>query len=256
MNRLCAIFCVWGDANDLIDYSLDNILPCVDGVLIVYSNKSNFGNYREFYTSIDSVKIKSFNWEPDLRFQPHYNETAKRQHGLEKAKEGGFTHFIFIDGDEFYHDHELIKDRQRVYDNDLNGLVHRLKVLFKKPTLMCDDHTLVPGIQKLYPGTKTGNYRDFPFAYDKEGNAHIDPCRRLNHYQKVEMSESYMIHASWVRSDFEIKIQNSSARNNLRKSSINKDLNQAAPNVYNEFYRQALVEVPNWFGLPYFHENA
>jgi len=247
---------IWGDANDLIDYSLDNILPCVDGVIIIYSNKSNFGNYREFYTSIDDYKIKSFNWEPDHSFMPHYNETAKRQYGLEKAKELGFTHFIFSDFDEFFHDQDFIRDKRRVYDNDLNGLVHRLKVLFKKPTLICDDHTLIPGIQRLTPNTKTGNYRDFPFAYDKEGNAHIDPCRRLNHYTKVEMSDSVMIHASWLRSDYELKIQNSSARNNLNKSSIYRDIEKADAGVYNEFYRQTLQECPNWFDLPFFHENA
>src|ERR1044071_1404648 len=143
MKKLCAIFCVWGDSNDLIDYSIDNILPCVDGVLLIYSNKSNFGNYREFVTSIEDFKIQSFNWEPNISYMPHYNETAKRQFGLDKAKELGFTHFIFVDGDEMYHDHEFIQDKKRVYQNDLNGLVHRLKVYFKKPTLVCDDHTLV-----------------------------------------------------------------------------------------------------------------
>lgn len=250
MNRLCAIFCVWGDSNDLIDYSIDNILPCVDGVLIIYSNKSNFGNYREFFTSIDDFKVKQFNWEPNTNYLPHYNETAKRQFGLDKAKELGFTHFIFVDGDEFYHDHEFIQDKKIVYENDLNGVVHRLKVLFKKPTLWCEDHTLVPGICKLTPNTKTGNFRDFPFAYDADGNGHIDPCRRLNYRDKVEMSDHYMIHASWLRSDYELKIQNSSARNNLRKSSIYKDLENAEPGVWNEFYRQTLRECANYFNLP------
>jgi hypothetical protein len=47
-----------------------------------------------------------------------------------------------------------------------------------------------------------------------------------------------------------LKIQNSSARNNLRKSSIYKDLENAAPEVWNEFYRQTLQECPNYFDLP------
>lgn len=250
MNRLVAIFCVWGDSNDLIDYSLDNILPCVDGVIIVYSHKSNFGNYREFFTSIQDEKIVLYNWEPNTSHMPHYNETEKRQFGLEKAKQAGFTHFIFLDHDEFYHDHEFIEDKKRVYEQNLNGIVHPLKVLFKKPTLWCHDHTLVPGICRLYPYTKTGNFHDFPFNRDKDGNAHIDPCRRLNYKDGIEMSEHYMIHASWVRSDYELKIQNSSARNNLRKSSIYKDLHDAAPGVFNHFYRQTLQECPNYFNLP------
>jgi hypothetical protein len=250
MNRLVAIFCVWGDSNDLIDYALDNILPCVDGVIIVKSDKSNYGNYRELYTSIDSPKIKTYSWEPNMSHMPHYNETAKRQFGLEKAKDLGFTHFIFLDGDEFYKDHEFIQDKQRVYSERLNGMVYRLKVLFKKPTLMCDDHTLVPGICRLDPTIRTGGFKEFPFAYDKDGNGHIDPCRRLNYRTGIVMSEHYMYHASWVRSDFEIKINNSSARNNLKKSSIYRDLSSAAPNSYNEFYRQNLVECPNYFNLP------
>jgi hypothetical protein len=250
MNKLVAIFCVWGDSNDLIDFSLDNILPCVEGVIIVKSDKSNFGNYRQFYTSIEDPKITTFSWEPDLYQQQHFNETAKRQFGLDKAKELGFTHFLFVDGDEFYKDHEFIQEKKRVYETGINGVVHRLKVLFKKPTLMCDDHTLVPGISKLNRDTRTGNFRDFPFAYDNDGNAHIDPCRRLNYRSGIEMSEFYMYHASWVRSDFHIKIDNSSARNNLRKSSIYRDLDNAEPGVYNEFYRQNLDECPNHFNLP------
>lgn len=249
MKRLCAIFCVWGDSNDLIDYAIDNILPCVDGVIIIYSNTSNFGNYKEFYSSIDDFKIKPFNWEPNLSYMPHYNETAKRQFGLDKAKELGFTHFIMMDGDEFYHDHEFIQDKKLVYENDLNGIVHKLKVLFKKPTLMCDDHTLVNGICKLTPSTKTGNYRQ-PLAYDADGNAHIDPCRRLNVTSGFQMSEHYMYHASWIRSDYELKIKNSSARNNLSKSTIYEDLYKADVGVYNEFYRQTLQSCPNYFNLP------
>lgn len=250
MNRLAAIFCVWGDSNDLIDYSLDNILPCVDGVIIIYSNKSNFGNYKEFYTRVEDSKIKSFNWEPEPSYMPHYNETAKRQYGLDQAKQLGFTHFIFVDGDEMYKDHEFIKDKQLVYDNDLNGIVHRLKVFFKKPTYVMDDHTIVPGICRLTPNTKTGNFRDFPYNLDSEGNAHIDPCRRLNYKDGIIMSEHFMYHFSWLRSDFNMKIENSSARNNLRRSSIHKDLAQAAPNVWNEFYRQTIQECPNYFNIP------
>ena len=42
--KLCAIYNVWDDW-DLLKYSIDNITPLVDGVIVVYSEKSNFGEF-------------------------------------------------------------------------------------------------------------------------------------------------------------------------------------------------------------------
>lgn len=251
MNKLAAIFCIWGDANDLINQAIENIVPCVDSVIVVYSNRSNFG--QDLQVKLEKhPKTEVWNLEPGRALSPHKNETAKRNYGINIAKKQGYTHFVVMDFDEFYKQDEFHVEKERIYSQDLNGSVCRLKVLFKRPTLCCDDHTLVPFIHKLGPNTMSGDFHNYPFAYDSKNHAHIDPTRRLNYTTGVEMSDIYMYHASWIRSDFEMKIQNSAARANLQRSSIYKDLAAAAPGIYNNFYRQTLQECPNYFNLPLF----
>lgn len=246
--KTAAIFCVWGDANEMIDKSIENILPCVDGIIVVYSNVSNFGEQLPFVVG-KHAKTELWNLEPGLNMAPHKNETAKRNYGINLARKAGYTHFIVMDFDEFYKQDEFMAEKERIERDNTNGLVCRLKVHFKLPTLCCDDHTLVPFIHKLGPNTLSGDFRDYPFAYDAQGHAHIDPTRRLNYTSGVEMSEMVMHHMSWIRSDYSLKINNSAARGNLQRSSIYKDLDNAAPGVYNNFYRQPLKECPNYFNL-------
>jgi hypothetical protein len=248
MNRTAAIFCIWGDANDMIHQAIENIVPCVEGVIVVYSNISNFG--QELPVKMEKhPKTEWWNLEPGRALPPNKNETAKRNYGINIARKQGYTHFIVMDFDEFYLRDEFMQEKERIERDNLNGLVCRLKVHFKVPTLCCDDHTLAPFIHKLGTDTASGDFRQYPFAYDEKGHAHIDPTRRLNYYTGIQMSQIYMHHFSWVRSDFNVKIQNSAARYNLEKSSIYADLEAAAPGVYNNFYRQTLEECPNYFNL-------
>lgn len=250
--KICAIYNVWSDGLDLLKASVDNILPVVDEVIIVFSNYSNYGHFIAFQCLNPHPKVRYVNFEPNQNQTPHDNECAKRNWGLTIAKELGFTHFIGMDADEFYIQNEFWVQRQILeVRGDLVGMVCKTKVYFKSPTLTVGlDHTLVPFIHKITPGLKFQlNSKDYPFAYDSEGHAHIDPTRRLNITSGVEMSPIVMHHFSWVRSDYNLKIENSAARKNLRKSSIYKDLDKAAPGVYNEFYRKEIQACPNIFNL-------
>lgn len=253
--RLAAIYNVWADGLDLLHHSIMNLCPVVDGIIVVWSEKSNFGavdkGIVDYMIRADlPPKVTFYQHEPNLSLQPHENETKKRNYGLEIARKLEYTHFLMCDSDEFYIQSEFRREKERIERDSLNGLVCRLKVLFKKPTLSIDDHTLVPFIQRLSSTVSVGAFKHYPFAFDEAGNAHIDPTRRPSHTNRVEMSDIFMYHASWVRSDYEKKIQNSSARKNLIKSSIYKDLAHAAPGAFNEFYRGNLVECENTFNLP------
>lgn len=249
--RLIAIYNVWADGLDLLKPSVENILPVADEVLIVFSNYSNYGHYIPFRCLDPHERITYSNFEPNLNQSPHVNECEKRNHGLRVAKERGFTHFIGMDADEFYEQEPFRIEKYRIERQDLAGVVCPIKVYFKSPTLTVGfDHTLVPFIHKVTPGLKFElNNKTYPFAYDEEDHAHIDPTRRLNITHGVEMSSVIMHHYSWLRSDYNLKIENSAARNNLRKSSIYKDLDAAAPGVYNHFYRKELVSCENIFNI-------
>jgi glycosyltransferase involved in cell wall biosynthesis len=251
--KLTAIFNVWSDCLDTFDQSLKNISPLVDEVIVVWSEQSNYfvkdTQLREYLASADIPEnCTLIQWEPEKGRQVHENETKKRNFGLNRAIERGANYFLMMDGDEFYIPEEFKAEYQRIQDKGLNGLVCRTKVLFGDPGLYVNDHTLVPFIQKVTPTIALGSFRQYPYAYDKNG-PHIDPTRRTNQVRKVEMSEIYMYHASWIRHDYMKKVKNSAAKNNLLKSTIFNDLARAKEGYYCEFYRDTLKPIANHFNL-------
>lgn len=253
--KVAAIFNIWNDCTELLGNAITS-MPAHE-IIIVWSKYSNRGEQtNETYFHQDNWgdggdlgAVHYIQCEPNSFGNPHESETRKRNAGLEKAKELGCTHFIICDSDEFYDWDEMMATWRHVDDNNLNGIVHPLKVYVGKPTLWCEDHTLVPGIQKLYPDTQLGNFRNYPFAYDAKGNAHIDPTRRTNQTTGIEMSPFYMHHMSYVRRDIDLKIRNSSA--NLRRSeaAIKRDIANAAPGYMSELYHRELKESENLFGI-------
>ena len=257
--KLCAIYNVWDDWY-MFKWSLRSIIPLVDGIFIVYSDSSNFGEKAGLPPlQPDSEWLRFFKCEPDLSKSPRDNETAKRNFGLQKARELGYTHFLMMDADEFYDPNEFLNEKKRIEENDLLGLVCRVKCYFKSPTLTIGyDTTLVPFIHKITPGLRFEFNRNYPFAwtsldgiaFTERKQIRIDPTRSMNINSGVEWSDITMHHYSWVRSDIKKKIRNSTARQNIEKSSIVSDYVNASPGYFCEFYGRTLEETPNVFGLP------
>jgi hypothetical protein len=102
--RLCAIYNVWSDALDLLEHSIENISPVVDGVIVVWSELSNYGTYdasvKMFADHYPNKKAKFYQCEPQKYAEPFNNERHKRNFGLDKARQLGYTHFIMMDSDE------------------------------------------------------------------------------------------------------------------------------------------------------------
>lgn len=251
--KLAVIFNAWADGLDLLQYSIENKLPLCDGIIVVWSNKSNYGQIddrMEAFTRKEChPKVTFYRCEPQIGIRPHDNERNRRNFGLNIAREQGYTHFLMADCDEFYDRDEFLQDKQYLEQKNLKGMVCHTRVYFKKPTLSVPDHTLVPFIHKITPQLKFINFADYPFAYI-DGHAMIDPTRRLNIKDGIEMASITMHHYSWVRSDYNLKIENSSASANIKRSTIWKDLEHAEDGYYCEFYRNKLVNCPNYFGLP------
>lgn len=251
--RLCAIYNVWSDCIDLLEKSIENIIPVVDGVIVIYSHTSNYGQRIEFVFPNSDIlgnpKVTFIRAEPIPGHLPSFNETIKRNFGIDKAKKEGYTHCLIMDSDEFYIQDEVRQEKARIERDNLNGLVCRLKVYIAKPTLWCEDHTLIPFIQKLTKEVSVGDFKWYPFAYDEQRQAHIDPTRRPSHRDKVEMSDIYMHHFSYVRKDMELKISSSTA--NLRRSRevIYRDLENAKPGYISELYHRELKECEDIFNI-------
>lgn len=258
--KLAAIFCVWDDW-DMLDHALENIRSCFDGVIIIGSEYSNFGEYSDIPDHFRHIGMNQrdyfFKWEPIKSKSPAENETAKRNYGLEIARKAGYTHFIMMDADEFYNSDEFNVEKEKFkFNHTLNGMVCRIQTYFGSPELTIgDEGTLVPFIHRITPGLKHEFNRRYPFAWQNR-NIRIDPTRQLNIYDGVEMSEITMHHYSWIRKDYAKKIRNSTARVNLEKSTVMQDLALAKEGGYCNFYRKVLRRVPNYFNIPYYGELA
>jgi hypothetical protein len=252
--KLAAIYNTWGD-EDLLKKSIDNILPVVDLVIVVYSSTSNFGeklpSKGECIMIWTNEPVFFKRMEPDLKKTARQNETAKRNYGLEVARELGATHFLTMDADEFYERETFLKDKERFHvESELQGLIATCTTYFKSPTLSIGlDITMVPFIHKLTPTIKHEFNRRYPFAWEGR-SIRVDPTRSLNIDTGVHLAESTMHHMSWVRSDINRKIRNSSAKTNLERSTVLTDYVQAKEGYYCQFYGKVLTRVPNRFNIP------
>lgn len=247
--KLCAIYCVWGDY-DLLYHSTENIKPLVDGIIIIASEKSNYGEQCDL-PAIWKIGFGEFFVREPQFSHPMNSETDKRNYGLKIAREQGYTHFLMMDADEFWNPIAFQKAKERFHvEPDLQGLVCQTQVFFKKPTLTIGlDTTLVPFIHKLTHTIKHEFNRRYPYAWEGH-QIKIDPTRSLNIDSGVKMDEAVMFHMSWVRKDYEKKIRNSTARANIEKSTIRQDLLLAKEGYYCKFYGKVLHAVPNYFNLP------
>jgi len=250
--RLAAIYNVWNDW-DWLEISTKNIVPLVDGVIIIASEKSNWG---EISTIPEQWKDKVIIREPFFN-HPLNCETDKRNFGLQEARKVGYTHFISLDADELYEAEPFLRAKEAFENEDLKGMVCRTQVYFKSPRLTLGlDHTLVPFIHKLTPTIRHEFNKHYPYAWER-GNIHIDPSRSLNINSGVIMSDVIMHHYSWVRADYEKKIRNSTARNNILKDkTLLTSLRHGKEGDYIEFYRTRLARATVDFGIPEIYEAS
>jgi len=247
--KLAAIYNVWDDW-DLLKLSYQNIRTMVDGVIIVYSVYSNYGEKSDYNNGFysDCHMILS---DPIKSLSVRENETLKRNKGLDAAKKQGYTHFLMMDADEFYEPEAFLKEKERFKNPDLLGLVCGLKCYFMEPTLTVPDKTLVPFIHKITPNLKFEWNVKYPFAFEGvRREIRIDPTRQMNISSGVEWSDITMHHMSWVRSDVRKKIRNSTARQNIEKSTIVRDYVNAKEGYFCEFYRAKIESCENLFNLP------
>ncbi len=243
--KLCAIYNVWDDY-DWLYLSTERMRPLVDGIIIIASEYSNYGEWSPIpFWGRDIV----FEYTVPKGNDARTNETQKRNMGLSQAKRLGYTHFLIMDADEVYEPESFLNEKERFRNPNLLGLVCGLKCFFKLPTLTVPDRTLVPFIHKLTPTIECEFNRKYPFAWI-DGQIRIDPTRSLNINSGVEWSEIVMFHYSWCRSDVRKKIRNSTARQNIEQSTIVEDYINAKPGYFCEFYKAKLEVCENVFNLP------
>lgn len=262
--RLVSIINVWADAVELLPHCVQNMCDCgVNGVIIIWSEASNYGEIKKDYFKIDCFDKNGLQFIHLFQREPFFNhpmncETDKRNYGLDKARELGFTHFLTMDQDEFYEPEKFKKVRKYIEDKSLKGIVCPSNVYFKSPKLTIGrDSTLVPFIHELQPRIKHEFNRSYPFSWIK-GQIRIDPTRSLSINTGVEYTEEVVMHhMSYVRRDIQMKIRNSSARGNIQKSkTLLNDLKHSKEGDFVEFYRATLRRSELDFGIPEFYDTT
>lgn len=239
--KLAAIYNCW-DGIELLRGSMECMKKHVDVFIIVFQNVSNYG---EHYRPLGDMYLKGLNYRLKL-YNPEIgqgfkNEAAKRNLGIQTAREYGCTHFLHVDCDEYYED--FGKAKQQFIDSGAEGSVCQMYTYFKKPTLRFEkeDNYYVPFIHELRPETVAGG-ASYPY--------YVDPTRRINTLNVVEIDER-MHHFSYVRRDIIMKVKNSSAKMNIERSQLLEDYysDKVAPGYYVKDFKQKLIEVPNIFNI-------
>lgn len=241
--KLACIYNVW-DGVELLRGSMLCRKNDVDLFIIVYQEISNFG---EKYNPLPYIDVDGFNNIVLIKYTPNSvegtkNEIAKRNLGLNIAKENNCTHFLFSDCDEYFEDFKQAKD---LYIKSAHGgSVCKILTYFQKPTLRFKntDNYYVPFIHKLSTDTTAG-VRQYPY--------YVDPTRRVNEVSVINLKSIFMHHFSWVRRDIRMKVRNSSAKKNIEKSNLIKDYFNSylkAGDIIKD-YDQVLVETKNIFNI-------
>lgn len=234
------------DCGELLPYAVAQWKKCGIDVMIVYSNASNYGvltNNTAFLMAPEFKECHIIKREPLPGLPPADNERYKRNEGLKEARRLGYSHYISCDCDEMYEPFEI--------DFDAWGTVVPCKTYFKSPNLTIGlDRTLVPFVHRITPTLKHEWNKRYPFAWDKTG-IRIDPTRQMNITEGVVFNQNIICHhLSWVRKDFQTKINNSTARDNIKRSTILNDLLVAKEGSYCEFYQRRLERSNVSFGVP------
>lgn len=252
--RIVALYVVW-DGVELLKHSIRIMRPVVDDIMIVFSNTSNYGEFKDTFEEIRQAGVGTvtlYNFEPIKGLNPSDNERMKRNFILNEAKKAGFTHFIMLDCDEFYERDKFLNEWARFHINpDLKGMVASTEVYFKSPTLSAGkDRTLVPFIHKITSDLAFVWNKQYPFAWiDRE--IRIDPTRQMNITEGVIWTAGiHMHHMSWVRKDIKMKIRNSTARANIMKSDVVQEYILADVDYFCKFYGNSLVRALVDFNIP------
>lgn len=244
--KLAAIINVW-DGEELFAGAVKCIKDHVDLVVVIWQTYSNFGERHDPHDAIVKALV-------DVKCQIHIqgyiplerggmkNERTKRDIGLDIARGGNCTHFIFIDTDEYYEDFGKLK--QLYIESGKEGSYSKLYTYFKKPTLRFEnpDNYFVPLIHKLKDDTVAG-VGTYPVF--------VDPTRKVVCKDYAELP-IFMHHFSWVRKDVERKARNSSAVRNIQRTTLVQDClsdETKAGSLIRDYQNMHLIEVPNQFNI-------
>lgn len=216
------------DGEELLIYSIKQIRPHVDYIVVVAQEVSNFNflnlNLRQKLTELESLGLIDYiQWyEPIIEFDDNneiiynngfINEQKKRQIGLDICQNYGCTIFSSIDCDEIYDPSEYLIAKNEFIFGNYDSSFCQMKTFYKKPTFQLSPYETyyVPLFYRINKNTI------FKFDFDNQYPVIIDATRKIKagYCRIFTRKEIQMYHYSYLRLDLLSKIKNSSAQTNI-----------------------------------------
>lgn len=219
MAKIGAVYNLF-DGEELLEYSIKSIRKNVDYIVGVYQTVSNMGEKNDNikYVCENILRDKLFDeiisYDPDINFDPHINETNKRNIGLQYCRKNNCTHFLNLDTDELYIPSRFKKACDKVIESDIDTSVCRMKTYYKEPCYIIQplEEYYVPFLYKINNKTIFEYGINFPVL--------IDPTRRIR-TQKTGIfkpDDIVMHHLSYIRNDIKRKFRNSSSLISIQRN--------------------------------------
>lgn len=249
--RLAAIYNVF-DGDELLPYSVGSIANSVDHFFMVCQTVGNGGD--EYQGGIEAVQslqrqfgnITILNPPAGLRRRRGDNERDRRNAGLAAAREVGYTHALFADCDEVYDSDQFDAALAKLADSDAACSACRLYTYVNLPTLRLEpmEPYWCPWVFRILPETRAARWSHC-YADCTRGVVPNAPCLMF------DPAELVMHHFSYVRRDLRLKMNNSSARDNMgdlqaREALVRSCLRAGPCHLYRG---HSLVEVQNQFSI-------
>lgn len=203
------------DGEELLEASLRSVRASVDYIAVVYQTVSNYGQAANSglepllqRLTAEGLIDELYHYMPVLEKGGRWNETRKRNIGLELARRKRCTHFLSIDADEFYVKEEFDAAKAFICKNDIDATACGLFGYVKSPRWrrIADISPVdAPFLFKIKRSSRLGTGKYFP--------EEADPTRKVfpvGKFWRFSSNRLMMHHMNFVRKDLRIKYQNSS----------------------------------------------
>lgn len=219
------------DGLELLEKSIDNIMPCIDNVIICFQQVSNNGisdeNVQKFIEEKfrGKAKIHIVEFTPDLKKDTKSNERAKHQMMIDVALMIGCSHIILSACDHFYTRKQAMYALNFAALQSVDVTFTRMNTYYKRPNWQLTplEDYYMPFVMRINEETRIISETKYPVL--------VDPAVRINTCKShcvFSTDEIVLHHYSMVRDNMEGKLRNSASR--FREDVIQQHLKQ-----FNEF---------------------
>jgi len=213
-NKLGLGYIVFEDTIEHLEWSIKPIRNLVDYINCVYQTRSFFCNSSKNQTEYLNDLLKRniidniIYVENDLNINPRINQLNNRNTGLVDIINKGCTHYLAIDGDEYYLHSEFKEIKDEIFLEGFESSACKMITYYKYLNLILDppEEYYCPFIYKIKENLLLGTTNSFPVGVD------LNRIYHDSNFLCLTRDKLQMHHMSSVRRDLRLKLQNHSSK--------------------------------------------